>query len=62
MVPRPYGIISDLLKAAGEFVIEELRRIYENIMKREKGAKEQEDSLTTVIFKGKGDALEYGQV
>ena len=58
--PGPSGITSDLLKAAGEPVVEELHRIYENIMKEEKGAKEWEESLTTVVFKGKGDALECG--
>ena len=58
--PGPSGITSDLLKAGGEPVIEELHRIYENIMKEEQGAKEWEESLTAVVFKGKGDALECG--
>ena len=58
--PEPSGITSDLMTAVGEFVIEELHRIYENIKKEEKGVKEQEESLTTVVFKRKSDALECG--
>ena len=58
--PGPSGITSDLLTAAAELVIEELHRIYENIRKEEKGAKEWEKSLTAVVFKGKADTLECG--
>ena len=58
--PRPSEITSDLLKAAGKPVMEELHRIYENVMKEEKGAKKWEESLTVIVFKGKGDVLECG--
>ena len=34
--------------------------IQDSIIKEEKGAKEWEESLTAVVFKGKGDALECG--
>ena len=41
---RPSGKKSDLLKATGKPVIEELHRIHENVMKEEKVAKEWEES------------------
>ena len=56
----PLGIMNYLFKAAGEPVIEELHRINENIMKEEKEAKEWEESLKVIVFKGKGDAQECG--
>ena len=49
--PGPSGITSDLLKAAGKPAIEELTRVYENIIKEVKGPEEWEESLTTIVFK-----------
>ena len=53
-------VTSDLIKMTEEIGINQLRRIFEQIIFNEKCPKEWEDSDTVVVYKGKDDTLDYG--
>lgn len=49
-------------KHAGQTGLEELLKVFQNIMKIETIPRERSDSLTILLYKGKGDALQYGRM
>ena len=56
----PSKVTSDLIKMTEEVSVNQLRKIFEQIILNEKCSKEWEDSDTEVVYKGKGDALDCG--
>ena len=56
----PSKVTSDLIKITEEVGVNQLWRIFEQIILNEKRPKEWEDSDTVVVYKGKGDELDCG--
>ena len=56
--PGPSGLSSEMLKLAGETCLNELHRIFQQIVLTERCPTEWQDSETVVLFKGKGDPLD----
>ena len=56
----PSGIISEMLKAAGEEVLEELRLLAEMVFSSGEIPNDWEESLILNLYKGKGEALDRG--
>ena len=56
----PSGIISELLKAAGEEGIDLLRHLAETVFGSGQIPKDWEESIILNLYKGKGDALDRG--
>ena len=57
----PSKATSDLIKMTEEVVMNQLKKISEQIIFNEKFHKEWEDSDTVVVYKSKGDALDCGK-
>ena len=58
--PGPSGVTSDMIKLAGDPAVKELLRLCEFMMREESIPEIWEESHTTTVFKGKGDAMECG--
>ena len=56
----PSGVISEMLKAAGEEGLEKLRLLAELVFSSGEIPKDLEESLILNLYKGKGDALDRG--
>ena len=56
--PGPSGLSSEMLKLGGETCLNELHRIFQQIVLTERCPTEWQDSETVVLFKGKGDPLD----
>ena len=56
----PSGVISEMLKAAGEEGLEKSRLLAELVFSSGEIPKDWEESLILNLYKGKGDALDRG--
>ena len=56
----PSGVISEMLKAAGEEGLEKLRLLAEIVFSSGEIPKDWEESHTLILYKGKGEALDRG--
>ena len=56
----PSGVISEMLKAAGEEGLEKLRLLALMVFSSGKIPKDWEESLILNLYKGKGEALDRG--
>ena len=56
----PSGVISEMLKAAGEEGLKKLRLLAELVFSSGEIPKDLEESLILNLYKGKGDALDRG--
>ena len=57
----PSGLTSDMLKYVGRTCALKLLRVFQKILRNGTVPREWCDSLTIAVYKGKGDALQYGK-